>query len=196
MGIFLTAVESRACALCRSEVTDSDKNQSTLSNMAGKDISHPLPAIAVSAIILDANNRVLLVRRGQPPAMNLWHAPGGKLEPGESMVQACRREIREETGIEGIRMVSLIAVVERRLEGFHYVILDFLAELPGQVAPDPIAGDDVTDAQWITYPELDHYPLAEGLLPILEKVRISRFAEGKRGLCDYDGNGTDFIPHF
>ena len=168
-------------------------NQSTLSGMAGKDISPPIPAIAVSAIILDADKRVLLVRRGQAPAMNLWHAPGGKLEPGEGVVQACQREIREETGIQGIRVVSLIAVVERRVEGFHYVILDFLAELPGQITPDPVAGDDVTDAQWISYPELDHYALAEGLRPILEKVRLCGSEEDKRGLCDYNGNGTDFI---
>ena len=127
--------------------------------------------------------------------MGQWHAPGGKVEPGESVVEACQREIHEETGIGGIHVVSLIAVVERRVEGFHYLILDFLAELPDQITPNPVAGDDVTDAKWIPYPELEQYPLAEGLQPILEKVRLNNSGKGKLGLCDHSGNGTDFIPY-
>ncbi len=162
--------------------------------MTGKDIFPPTPTIAVSAILLDEDGRVLLVCRGQPPAMDQWHAPGGKLEPGESVVQACQREILEETGIAGIQVGSLIAVVERRQEGFHYVILDFLAKIPGGIMPDPVAGDDVTDAKWISYLELDQYCLADGLQPILEKARVSNFTEGNLGLCDHSGKGTDFIP--
>ena len=56
--------------------------------------------VAVSAVIVDAENRVLLVQRGHEPALGQWSLPGGSVEAGESMSEALRREVREETGLE------------------------------------------------------------------------------------------------
>lgn len=49
------------------------------------------------ALFLDSDNRVLLVNPTYKPA---WEIPGGAIEVGESPRQACRREIREELGLE------------------------------------------------------------------------------------------------
>lgn len=152
----------------------------------------PLPAIGVSAIVFDAEERVLLARRGQPPAQGLWHAPGGKLEPGESLIEACRREVKEETGIDVV-IGPIMAVVERRLEGFHYVVIDFLARLqdPANTACHP--ADDVLEVAWVAEHRLGDYHIAEGLLPILERARRALRGEAL-GLQDRQESGTDFIP--
>ncbi|MEE9412469.1 MAG: NUDIX domain-containing protein [Methylococcales bacterium] len=136
----------------------------------------------------------MLIKRGQAPAFGQWHAPGGKLEPGETMVAACQREVEEETGINGIEIDCLIAVVERRLEGFHYVIMDFLAHLTLSVAAIPIAADDVSDARWVTETELTGLDLAEGLLPILQRARQIHRGELQGGLHDLSGTQSDFLP--
>lgn len=152
----------------------------------------PKPALGVSAIVFDGRGRVLLVRRGQPPAQGFWHAPGGKLEAGEGLAEGARREVREETGLE-VEIGPIMAVVERRQEGFHYVIIDFLAQLkdPAQTAARP--ADDADDCAWVAEEELGQYPVAEGLLPILERARLAHRGHAA-GLLDVQGAGTDFIP--
>ena len=70
------------------------------------------PAIhVVAAILRDARGRILLTRRtdGRDLA-GLWEFPGGKVEPGESVEEALRRELREELGIVIGAIEPLIAV--------------------------------------------------------------------------------------
>jgi 8-oxo-dGTP diphosphatase len=152
----------------------------------------PLPTIGVSAFVFDDDERVLLVRRGQAPARGQWHPPGGKLEPGESLTEACRREVKEETGLNVV-VGPIIAVVERRLEGFHYVIIDLFAMLEDPAHTACVPADDVLAVEWVSSARLTDYDTAEGLLPILERARRMRRGE-KLGLHDETGNGTDFIP--
>jgi 8-oxo-dGTP diphosphatase len=52
----------------------------------------------VGAIVFHAG-KVLLVKRGRPPAKGQWAIPGGTVNLGESLQEAAQREILEETGI-------------------------------------------------------------------------------------------------
>jgi len=56
------------------------------------------PGRRASAVIVDDQERVLLVRHTYGPLD--WHIPGGASEPAESVVESALRELREETGIE------------------------------------------------------------------------------------------------
>jgi ADP-ribose pyrophosphatase YjhB (NUDIX family) len=151
------------------------------------------PAVGVGAVVFDPAGRVLLVRRGKPPQAGWWTVPGGRLEPGESLADACRREVREETGLE-VEPGPIIAIAERQAEGFHYVIVDFAARLkPGQrLAPTPAS--DASDARWVDVAELAEYPLVEGLLAAIEAARAGLADGSGLGLHYADGAGRLFLP--
>ena len=128
------------------------------------------PVVAVAAIVIDDDGRVLVVQRGRPPGEGLWTVPGGKLEAGERIADAVAREVREETGLD-VEPGPLVAVVERMGPGWHYVIHDHLATLRGGTLA---AADDVRDARWVTRAELDALDTTEGLGSVIDLAFAAR----------------------
>lgn len=55
---------------------------------------------SVVAVIIDADDRVLLTKRNVPPFQGEWVMPGGKIDLGEPIVAALKREVWEEVGLE------------------------------------------------------------------------------------------------
>lgn len=121
------------------------------------------PVLAVSAVILDDQNRVLLVERANPPAAGLWSLPGGKVEPGERLAEACVREVREETGLQVVPG-ALVGIAERIGTGYHYVILGFLCTLGGGTLQ---AGGDARDVRYASAADLATLPHTEGLAEVV-----------------------------
>ena len=120
------------------------------------DGSYPAqPRVAVGAVVFK-DNKVLLVRRGKPPAENLWAIPGGRVEIGETLHEAAEREILEETGItiRALKPVYTFDVIDQDADGrarFHYVIVDLTADY---VRGEPRAGDDANAARWVSADKL------------------------------------------
>lgn len=153
----------------------------------------PRPAIGVSALVFDKQDRILLINRGQPPAQGQWSVPGGKLEPGETLEQACKREVLEETAVS-IDLGPLIAVVERIFKDYHYVIVDYLATPQKQSVLIPSPAGDVDAAAWVKLIRLDEYDLSEGLQRIIIRAQQLRTAKPAFGLVDNTGGGSDYYP--
>lgn len=121
------------------------------------------PILAVGAVLVD-HDRLLLVRRGRGPAQGEWSVPGGKVESGETLVEAVTRELREETGLEGV-CGPLLGWAERIEPDAHYVILDFAVTLVGD--EQPTAGDDAAEVAWVELDEVAQMRLVEGLAELL-----------------------------
>jgi ADP-ribose pyrophosphatase YjhB (NUDIX family) len=119
----------------------------------------------VGAVVVH-EGRLLLVRRGQEPGKGLWSVPGGRVEAGESLAEACVREVREETGVDVVAG-DVVGRLERPSpSGSTYVIDDLACTVLGGTAL--VAGDDADDARWVTRSELEALPLTPSLLELLD----------------------------
>jgi ADP-ribose pyrophosphatase len=107
-----------------------------------------------SAVVMavDEKRRILLVRQYRLPAERyLWEIPAGRLDPGETPLQAAKRELAEETGYKARKWSKLAAFwvspgyVEERMT--IYLATDLT---PGQATP---MDDEQIDARW--YPAKD-----------------------------------------
>lgn len=120
--------------------------------------SRPLVGIG---IVLLKPGFVLLVKRGKAPAAGTWSLPGGAQEVGEPAETTARRELMEETGLAvgGLSLVCHVDSIHRDAAGvvqYHYTILDFTGVWIGG---EPVAGSDVTAAEFAPLDGLDAYDL-------------------------------------
>lgn len=136
------------------------------------------PVIGVGGVIVD-RGRTVLIRRGTEPLLGQWSIPGGTLEIGETLEEAVRRELREETGLE-VRVLELIELFDRiylenrsaptqdkKKPRYHFVIADYLCEL---VSGEPRAGSDVTDVAFTREDELVKFHLTEKATAVVKKA--------------------------
>ncbi|MEW7983874.1 MAG: Nudix family hydrolase [gamma proteobacterium symbiont of Phacoides pectinatus] len=132
------------------------------------DAAQPV-AVAV-AVIQDARGRVLLSRRPEHAHQGgLWEFPGGKLEQGEGVDQALRREIKEELGLEVSAHSPLIRFVH------HYpdkrVLLDVRRVTRYSGLPRGLEGQPLA---WVDLEEIGRYPLPPADRPIVHALRLPR----------------------
>ncbi|MSO53207.1 MAG: NUDIX hydrolase [Acidobacterium sp.] len=124
--------------------------------MASEYPSHPV--VGVGAVVV-RHGRVLIIKRAHEPRKGEWSLPGGHLDLGESLIDAVRREVKEETGLEVHPgpIIETFDRVHRDPDGrirFHFVIVDFVCEAPSGEA---VAGSDAEAVAWVTPAELDAY---------------------------------------
>jgi ADP-ribose pyrophosphatase len=120
------------------------------------------PTAAASAIVI-RDRQVLLVKRAHP---------GGRIEVGETIHDAVRREVMEECGIE-IEVVRILGAFDRIIRDadgrvrFHYVLIDVLAAAAGG---EPRAGSDADECRWATREEMESLHITPQLHALLVQV--------------------------
>ena len=129
------------------------------------------PVPAAHAVILKGN-RVLLVKRLNEPSRGKWSLPGGRIELGETIFEAAKREVLEECSIEvEVERVldagnSIVKDDEGRIR-YHYALTYVLARhINGEVR----AQSDAGDCMWATaeeIPKLDMHPELRRMLPLI-----------------------------
>ncbi|MEM1317705.1 MAG: NUDIX domain-containing protein [Pseudomonadota bacterium] len=117
--------------------------------------------------------KILLARRSVSPNAGTWAMPGGLVEVGETVEDAARREVLEETRLAVERLAFnrffeiILRDADNRVER-HYVLAMFVAISPAGLA---VAGDDAAAVGWFTLGELDTIPLTANTLELVHESR-------------------------
>ena len=112
LGATLCTRHNPACLLCPWQSHCAAYNQNAASDYPMTEAKKPVPHKHIGvAVITDAQGKILIDRRKQEGLLGgLWEFPGGKIEPGESVEDCVKREIKEELGIEievGSRLITI-----------------------------------------------------------------------------------------
>ena len=129
------------------------------------------PLVGVGALILQ-RDRILMAQRGKEPGKGSWSLPGGALKVGETLKDAIRREVLEETGlaVDPRHVFEVFERIVRDRDGaaeYHYVLIDYLCRVTGGTLE---AGDDVSAVEWVRMRDLAGLEITEGTLDVIEKA--------------------------
>jgi ADP-ribose pyrophosphatase YjhB (NUDIX family) len=142
----------RTCPVCGADVEPLDAGAKVECAACGY-VQYAHSNVTASALVRDEAGRLLLTRRAYAPFEGKWDLPGGFLNEGEHPLDAIRRELREETGLE-VEPGRFVGVWMDRYgedgSGEHTLNLYWTARAEGE----PVAADDVSAVGWFAPGEL------------------------------------------
>ncbi|MFA8298906.1 MAG: NUDIX domain-containing protein [Hyphomicrobiales bacterium] len=132
---------------------------------------YPRPAITVDCIVFlvkEDGVKLLLVERERPPFRGQWAFPGGFVGMEETLEEAAKRELQEETGLKNIELKQLHTFSEVDRDPRDRIITTVYIGQADEKNFMLEAGDDAANAQW--FPLNNHPKLAFDHCDLLQKA--------------------------
>lgn len=151
---------------------------------------YPKPAVTVDNVIFSLKEdklKVLLVKRGEEPAKGEWALPGGFVRMDESLDQAAKRELKEETGVEANYLEQLYSFGDPKRDSRGRVITVVYFALINSKKIELKATTDVKDAAWFSYNEIKS-------LPFDHKKILDYAVKRLRWKFEYTNVGFSLLP--
>jgi len=151
---------------------------------------YPRPSVTCDVVILtlvEGELRVLLIKRRNWPFEGMWAIPGGFLNMDESLEDAARRELEEETSVKDLYLEQLYTFGDVGRDPRTRVITVVYYALVDAARLNVRAGDDAADTQWCSMDALP--PMAFDHKNILDYTR-----QRLRGKLEYTTIGFQLLP--
>jgi 8-oxo-dGTP diphosphatase len=151
---------------------------------------YPRPALTVDCVVFgldDEDLKVLLIQRNLPPFEGKWALPGGFVRLDETLEDAARRELREETGIENVYQEQLYTIGELDRDPRERVVTVAYYALVKLAGHKVTAATDARSAAWFA---VDDVPSLA-----FDHAKILRLAhERLQGKVRYQPIGFELLP--
>jgi 8-oxo-dGTP diphosphatase len=158
--------------LFQSTLNLSDRSVSTLN-------SRPIHIGDVVCAIIEREGRFLIARRSPGRHLALkWEFPGGKVESGESEIEALDRELLEELGVR-VEIFERLTPVEHSYPERSLRLIAYRCRI---IEGEPQAGEH-EELRWIGIGEASDYDFPEADQPILVEYRLKMSDEKKQTNC-------------
>jgi len=135
------------------------------------------PIVGVLAVVI-REDRVLVVRRANPPMSGRWGFPGGVLELGETVAQGAMRELAEETGVtaEAAGPLTVIDTIDATRKAGSATTIPWSPFIGTWQSGEGVAGDDADEVAWLTRAEIveQGLPTAPALLALIDLALARR----------------------
>lgn len=101
--------------------------------------------------VVEKDGKYLLVQEAKEKCRGKWNIPAGHLDPNETIFEAAKREVEEESGFD-VELTGVCQIGNQKLENDVFVSVVFSTKvLGGDINFNP---DEILDARWFTYEEI------------------------------------------
>lgn len=101
--------------------------------------------------VVEKDGKYLLVQEAQEKCRGKWNIPAGHLDPNETIFDAAKREVKEESGFD-VELTGVCQIGNQKLENDVFVSVVFVTKvIGGDIKFDP---NEILDARWFTYEEI------------------------------------------
>ncbi|MBL8789257.1 MAG: NUDIX domain-containing protein [Rhizobiales bacterium] len=114
------------------------------------------------------DGKVLLARRGKTLGKGTWAFPGGRVEPGETALEAAHRELMEETGVTA-DLRQMIGEFRITTPEAHFHIISFTGFY---LSGEAVAASDSDAVAWVAPDELHAYRLSQNIEAAVKRAQI------------------------
>lgn len=116
--------------------------------------------------VVEKDDKYLLVQEAQEKCRGKWNIPAGHLDPNETIFDAAKREVKEESGFD-VELTGVCQIGNQKLENGVFVSVVFATKvIGGNIKFDP---NELLDVRWFTYEEI---------VAMKDQLRIESFVLG------------------
>lgn len=123
------------------------------------------------AIISDNNELLVLFKTKHQH----WEFPGGKVESGETLEEAARREVREELGVE-VNITRYLDYEKFKVDDQQFHSHKYLATIKSGYTPKVNEPDKFSDMMWLPIKQYEQYPCAPNVKEFCQKFNNKKYA--------------------
>jgi A/G-specific adenine glycosylase len=173
LGSSLCTPQKPACLVCPLNELCQGRAEGLQEELPLLEKPAPIPHHIVTAAVIQRAGSVMIARRPSRGLLGgLWEFPGGKLEPGETLIEGLKREIREELGAE-IEIGQAYGIYNHAFTHFKITLHAFLCTLT-EGEPQALEASELT---WVEAPLLKNYPMGKVDRQIARRLERDQPAE-------------------